>query len=117
VRLVSDFKFNEAALNTLLSTPTGAFNEFLNRVGQRLQQIAQDTLSRPYPGGLNPPPGPPYLRSGDLRASVTYQIVTDSSGPTVYVTASSVHRGADYARILQDRNYTFVVLPEGGITI
>lgn len=81
---------------------------------------AQDNLNvpRPHRGrtgfGTNPPPGPPYRRSGDLVRSIHAEAPQIESGHLVVYVASDPssssheHYQPDYARWLLDQQYDFL---------
>src|SRR4029077_3634933 len=81
-----------------------------------VREVAKDTvlpairayISRPYPRRshrfLNPPPGPVFMRSGDLRAGLR---VIDNGDGTFDVGSSATHGGWLYGQILKDRGYDF----------
>lgn len=59
----------------------------------------------------NPPPGPPYRRTGDLIASLGVHPPTrDEKGLVVYGTATARHGGWLYPEILIQRGYRFLPL-------
>lgn len=79
--------------------------------GDRISRSIKARIDAPYPGGRNPPPGPVYRRTGDLKASVVRTpAIADGTGLVVYVRAPAVHRGFVYATRLIERGYRFVTV-------
>ena len=83
----------------------------LERQGARIAQGIKAYIGTPYPGwpALNPPPGPPMRRTGDLQRSVRQTVaLADADGMYVLVIGQAEHRGYRYANELIRRNYRFV---------
>lgn len=104
---------NDAALTAFLVDPAGGISRHLkDTVVPTVLALAQDFISRPWPGGGRgarfPPPGPPYQRSGDLRNSLTVETVTTPMGDEYDIVPLAVHRGANYGLILKARGYRFL---------
>ena len=79
--------------------------------GDRIARSIKARIDVPYPGGRNPPPGPVYRRSGDLKASVQRTpAIADAASLVVYVRAPAQHRGFTYATRLLERGYRFVTV-------
>lgn len=80
---------NEAGLIALFTDKEGGIARDLERHGVRIARNARTRVSRPWPrGSLNPPPGPPFLREGDLYRSIEAQAAeVDAEGMYVDVTA------------------------------
>ena len=106
--------FDDTQLNLLLYSSSGPVGVAVRRRAQTdLLSLARATLSNPWPGGRGPfpPPGPPYLRTGELRDSLEVVDVPGSGpgrGPETDVVATAVHRGWNYGEILRDRGYQFL---------
>lgn len=109
---VIKFVVSPKGWNDLFLNPTSEIAEFLEELGEKIAEAARQTLGDPYVRGqLNPPPGPPKRRTGDLQASVKSEPpIIEEGAITINVTASSIHRGADYAIILRNQGYEFVNL-------
>ena len=61
----------------------------------------------------NPPPGPPRLRSGDLKQSIHASFpTTDEKGLVVYGVALASHRGWSYPRLLLEKQYKFLPIDD-----
>lgn len=107
---LASFSFNEVALDALLNSPTGPLADEMRRVANTtLLEIARNYINRPWPGGygpINPPPGPPYRRTGDLRDSLTVE--SSPSSPEATIVPTAIHRGANYGEILKNRGYRFL---------
>lgn len=105
---------DDAALAALLNSPTGPIaNEVARVANTTVLAIAQATISRPWAGSYgptNPPPGPPLLRTGDLRNSLTAISVPGGSGigAEVDIVPLAIHRGKNYGQILLARGYRFL---------
>ena len=103
---------NPAGLKLLFTNPNGGIARELERVGDRVVVATKTNLSRPYDRrSLNPAPGPPQLRTGDLRESVRREdarVIGDTL--VVDCVAPAVHRGWFYDQVLRERGYEFVDL-------
>lgn len=110
------FTFNEPAFRQMVNQPGGGVEAFLHRQGVRVQGATQAALSVPWPGrqDRNPPPGPPRLRSGDLRNSIRVDgaVIGDDGFIEIPVASASVHRGFDYSDWLRDNGYEFVQISD-----
>jgi len=116
--IVTRYVDHDAALKALVNNPEGGVARELQRVGDRIADLARESIGTDWVRGvLNPPPGPPKRRSGDLQNSIRREdAVTTTDGLAVYVTASSEHRGADYSLILRGQGYVFLDLDQiGGV--
>ena len=116
----------EAVINS------GAILAFVNQPGGPVAVVMEDVASiifaedarenlnvnRPHRGrdgsGRNPPPNPPFRRTGDLVRSINVEPAKVDSGElTVYVSSdpgssSHYHYQPDYARWLLDEQYEFL---------
>jgi hypothetical protein len=103
---------DNVAISNLIYDPGGPIAREMNRVAQfSLLPIAQAALSRPWPGKGSapfPPPGPPYLRTGDLRDSLRVVDGVGPSGPEATIVPTALHRGVNYGEILMKRGYRFL---------
>lgn len=110
--LGSRVEFDLPALEILLESPGGPVDREVQRVaGGPVLQLAREELSRPWPGppGPFPPPGPPYLRTGDLRDSLAITSTPGPGGRTDWVVIpTAIHRGVNYGEILLGRGYRFL---------
>lgn len=107
---MSGFVFNEAALQVLLTDPVGPVANEVRRVARGpILAAVRESLSRPYVRGqLNPPPGPPRRRTGDLIEGLKFDDDVDSLGFSESITSTAVHRGWQYGLILKDQGYVFI---------
>ena len=110
--LVTKFQLIPAGFVALFANPNNEIARFVEGQGDRVVDATKQNLGTPYRRPfLNPPPGPPQKRSGDLQGSVMRRSATvGAEGLEVLVTSSAEHRGADYSRILRDREYEFINL-------
>ena len=105
---------NEVNLQAFLHDPAGGIAQFLgNVVAPSVLAEAQEFISRPFPGGTSragryPPPGPPYLRTGDLRSSLTVSSTPGPQGTEYDISPTAIHRNANYGLILKERGYRFL---------
>jgi hypothetical protein len=130
---VTEFAYFPQALDAILSRPGGGMDIELTVQGERVANQATDFISRQQPPraqrgwtaswampsgtwAYNPPPGPPYMATGNLRDSIEVQGPFQQGDlPFVAVTignGETIRRGYDYAGILRDRGYDFVQLDD-----
>ena len=107
------FVFYPDALRQIVNEPGGGIENTMVGVGERIKNVAQDNLSTPYPGwrSRNPAPGPPKLRSGQLKEgiSVGYTAYGDDGLIVVPVnTVAYARDGFDYSEWLLDHEYEFI---------
>ena len=102
-------KINERGMQELFfSRPVGAM---LEQHGDRIAKSIRTRIDVEYPGGRNPPPGPVYRRTGDLRDHThRTPAFVDGDTLTVYVRSNAVHGGFHYAERLLERGYRFVTV-------
>lgn len=100
---------NEAAVEAFVNS-SPLMGKELERQAQRIVEKAKTNLSNPFiRGELNPPPGPPRLRTGDFRNSMQHTHATiGQDGLEVEVIATAVHQGHLYPRTLNDRGYLII---------
>lgn len=107
-------EINEINLNAFLFDPAGGVSRFMETViAPDILQLAKDTISRPFPGhgtrGTRfPPPGPPYLRTSDLRESLSIVSASSTTGTEYDIVPNAIHRGVNYGLILKARGYRFL---------
>ena len=96
----------------LLESPAGPVARELERVGDAVVAATKENLNDPYDRRtLNPPPGPPKRRTGDLLNSVRREDARLMEGRLeVVCVAPAVHRGWYYDQELRKRGYKFVDL-------
>ncbi len=106
---------NDVALTAFFDDPAGGVSRFMGTVvAPDVLAAAREFISRPFPGHGSrgarfPPPGPPYLRSGDLREGLQVVSAPSPLGGVEYdIVPTAVHRGANYGLILQQRGYRFL---------
>lgn len=102
---------HDAAISALIYSPTGGVARACDAAAfVSLLPIAQAALSRPWPGppGPFPPVGPPYLRTGELRDSLTVVNTVGPQGPEADIVPTAIHRGVNYGAILIGRGYRFL---------
>ena len=118
------FDFNQAGFDRFLTDTNGQLANTLEEIGDAVAVLAQETVGvdRPEPRALvgplywgrqalNPEPGPPFLRSGDLQASIrATPAELTSDGLQVSVIADAAHRGFAYPFWLLQNGYRFVDL-------
>jgi hypothetical protein len=73
-----------------------------------LYSLAVATISDPWPGGSNGPPGPPFARSTDMVNSLSVIDLEGGAVPETIIQVTAVHRGRVYGLILRDRGYHFL---------
>ena len=105
---------NPTGLKLLFTNPNGGIARHLEDIGERIALLSQATVGVEYSRwtqGNNPPPGPPYRRTGDLQQSIrsTPAIVYGDS-VEVNVVADPSHRGFSYSLWLRKQGYEFVDL-------
>jgi hypothetical protein len=100
---------NERGMQELfVSRPVGVM---LETHGDRIARSIRARIDAPYPGGRNPPPGPVFRRSGDLRDHThRTAAIIETDTLTVYVRSNAQHRGFTYATKLLERGYRFVTV-------
>ena len=107
-------EINEVNLAAFLYDPAGGVSKFMETViAPDILALAKLTISRPFPGhgprGTRfPPPGPPYLRTGDLQASLSITATPGPTGTEYDIVTNAVHRGVNYGLILKARGYHFL---------
>ena len=103
---------NPTGIRLLFTNPTGGIARELERIGDRVVDVTKVNLSQPYDRrSLNPPPGPPRLRTGDLQQSVRREDARVFGDVLVVeCVAPAVHRGWYYDQELRRRGYEFVDL-------
>lgn len=105
---------HDVAISSLLYSPTSPVTVAIGRVAEfNVLREAQIALSRPWPGGSGPfpPPGPPYLRTGTLRDSLTVTFKNSGlRGPEWDIVPTAIKRGWNYGEVLQGRGYRFLPL-------
>lgn len=104
--------FNHDVYTYLFVDPSGPLGQLIYTVTDTVvKPDVQDTLSVPYvEGTLNPPPGPPMMRTGVLRESVTttHPQVTPA-GPMCEVVVEAINpdTGELYSLTLFSQGYRF----------
>lgn len=121
-------KVYDAAISALARDPGGGIARALTLFAQEQVVDARETLKEPRQratpfqiwavraaGGIhttdNPPPGPPFKRSGELIKSIAVlPPEVDSRGMKVQVvaTATAKHDGFAYPRHLRNHGYHFL---------
>ena len=104
---------NEVNLTAFLQDPAGGVSRYMGTVvAPSILAIAQDFLSRPWPGGGRgarfPPPGPPYLRSGQLRDTLEVVSTPTATGTEYDIVPTATRKGVNYGLILKARGYRFL---------
>lgn len=96
----------------LLESPVGPVGRELERVADVVVAATKENLNDPYDRRtLNPPPGPPKRRTGDLLTSVRREDARLLEGRLAVVcVAPAVHRGWYYDQILRQRGYKLIDL-------
>lgn len=84
--------YDDQALHALLSGPTGPTARYLAQIGVRLESQMKINVTGGGPTGQGP-----HVRTGRLRASITWQIGEDSRG--LYVDAGT---NVPYGRYLEE---------------
>ena len=109
----------ETELFDWVNAPAGPIARWLEEVAENIVvPDAQEALSVPHGflaarGELNPPPGPPRKRTGDLISSIKVVPAVSSQGVTgeidiaVYVVSDADHDGL-YAPVLLGQGYHFL---------
>lgn len=110
--MLTDLVFNAAGFERFLTDTNNGLARDMEAVGEAIAIAAQENVGTQWPvGASNPPPGPPYRRTGDMQASIraTPAVV---HGPTmeVNVIVDSTHRGFAYPFWLRSQGYEFVDL-------
>lgn len=108
----TDFVFNTLGFERFVTDTNNDLARDLESIGEAIAVAAQENVGTQFPiGATNPPPGPPYRRTGDMQASIrsTPAVVT---GPTmeVHVVADATHRGFVYPFWLRSQGYELVDL-------
>lgn len=109
---MSSFVYNPSFLEHFLTDTDNGLARDLEATGEAIAVAAQENVGTQYPpGAVNPAPGPPYRRTGDLQASIRPTPAT-VFGPTmeVNVVADATHRGFAYPIWLRFQTYQFVDL-------
>ncbi|MDH4038933.1 MAG: hypothetical protein OEV86_15780 [Candidatus Krumholzibacteria bacterium] len=113
---LTKYVFNEPAFRQMVNQPGGGVEALLHRQAVRVEIAAQAALSVPWPGSRsrNPAPGPPRLRTGDLRNSIRVDgpMLGSDGFIEIPVASTSVHRGFDYSDWLRDNGYEFVQISD-----
>lgn len=108
------FNFNETAFQHFMTDTTGELAQTLEDIAEAVAVKAQETVGTEWAGqhvATNPPPGPPYKRSGDLQASIRATPATVFAGTMESaVIADASHRGFPYPLWLRIQGYRFVDL-------
>ncbi len=108
------FVFNEAGFHHFLTDTSGELAHTLEGIAEAVAVKAQENVGRDWSGShvaSNPPPGPPYRRSGDLQASIRATPATVFAGVMESaVIADATHRGFAYPIWLRIQGYRFVDL-------
>lgn len=84
--------YDDAALHLLLAGPNGPMARRLALIGVRLESQMKINVTGGGPSGMGP-----HVRTGRLRASITWQVDTDSLG--LYVDAGT---NVPYGRYLEE---------------
>lgn len=104
--MITKVNIFQAGIVETVNDPLGGIARELERQGDRVVEATQASLSIPASREiLNPPPGPPHKRSGQLHDSVqrTDADVGDEGLIEVLVTAEATSpKGARYDLILRD---------------
>lgn len=91
-----DLVFYPERLRALVNSPAGGTARDLARRALQVETAAKLNLSGPFPPASFPGE-PPHLRTGRLRASVTWELGQDALG--LY---AAVGTNVDYGRYLED---------------
>lgn len=111
--LLEGFDFNTVNFERMMTDTNGPLAEILVRTAETVVVAAQETVGRDWYGehkATNPPPGPPYRRTGDLQQSIHATPPFIEGVVTVDVVADAVHRGFAYPHWLLQQGYLFVDL-------
>jgi hypothetical protein len=109
--------FLDAEFDAFVNDISGPIANELERVATvAVLPDAWALLDRPWAGwgDLNPPPGPPRKRTGDLQDSlevipaVVALNLTGDLGVAVYVAADPEHNGFKYALHLREQGYKWL---------
>lgn len=104
---------NEAGIIHLFTDTDGGIARSLEDTGEAVAIAAQENVGSQFTArfSLNPPPGPPMRRSGDLQNSIrSTPAIVVTGGMEVNVVADSSHRGFAYPIWLRAQGYKFVNL-------
>ena len=108
------FDFNEASFHHFMTDTSGELAHTLEDIAGAIAVKTQETVGTDWFGShaaSNPPPGPPYRRTGDLQASIRATPATVFAGVMdASVIADAVHRGFPYPLWLRVQGYRFVDL-------
>ena len=109
---MSSFVFDQAGFTHFLTDTNNDLARALEDTAEAIAVAAQENVGTDYSRfALNPPPGPPYRRTGDLQASIRATPAT-VFGPAMEanVICDATHRGFPYPLWLRIQGYQFVDL-------
>ncbi len=95
---MTDVIYNEGALHELLAGPNGAVERDLALRAIRVEAAAKANASHPRP---SVPGSGPAVRSGRLRASISWRVLSDGEG--VYAEVGSAVEYAAYVELGTER--------------
>lgn len=107
------FVFNEGAFTAFVNDPGGPIAGILSDIAEAAVVNAQETVGTDWFGShqaTNPPPGPPYRRTGDMQASIRATPPFQGRDGVIEVDAvvDAVHRGFPYPVWLLIQGYRFL---------
>ncbi len=109
---LSTFEFNALGFEAFVTNTGGLLAQDLEDIAEAVAVAAQENVGTQWSRlALNPAPGPPYRRSGDLQNSIRATPATVFGGTMESsVVADSAHRGFPYPLWLRIQGYEFVDL-------